>query len=201
MIYICGDSFGVSDTEHGLGWMDLLAEKFLVLNLSQICASNLMIAQQVDQAINSSAEFVIVLCTASTRNQTCINNKVIPYSIYSLDNTTPFTDRQLMLLKEYTTEFFDLELAIYQNQLTIEAMLQKLVDSNIDFVFDQGGFEHPSYGSSKKYFTKFDAYRSNINLWDYAQTRSYRPYHHINKLSDHRTIANYYMSICKNKNE
>jgi len=201
MIYICGDSFGVPDPDHGIGWMDLLAEKFSVTNLCQVCASNLMIAQQVEKAINNSADFIIMLCTASTRNQIQINNKLIPYSIYSLDNTTPFTDRQLTLLKEYTTEFFDLELAIYQNQLTIEAMLQKLVDSNIDFIFDQGGFEHPSYGGTKKYFTKFNNYRSKLNLWDYAQTRSYRPYHHIDNLADHTAIANYYMSICKNKNE
>jgi hypothetical protein len=201
MIYICGDSFGVSDIEYGPGWMDMLAEKFSVTNLSQVCASNLMIAQQIEQAIYSSANFVIVLCTSSTRNQTQINNKVVPYSIQSLDETTPFTARQLTILKEYTAEFFNLELAIFQNQLIIEAMLRRLVDSNIDFIFDQGGFEHPSYGGKKKYFTKFNAYRSKLNLWDYVKTRKYRPYYHIDNLDDHITIANYYTSIYKNKNE
>jgi hypothetical protein len=201
MIYICGDSFGVADPEYGKGWMDIVAEKFSVTNLCQVCASNLMIAQQVEIAINNSADFVMVLCTASTRNQTLINNRLIPYSIYSLDKTTPFTDRQLAVLKEYTTEFFNLELAIYQNQLTIEAMLQKLVDSGIDFIFDQGGFEHSSYGGTKKYFTKFDAYRSQLNLWDCARSRTHRPYHHIDNSNDHDMIANYYMSVCKNKNE
>jgi hypothetical protein len=199
MIYICGDSFGVSDPDYGQGWMDMLSSQYQIINLSQVCASNLMIAQQVETAINKSADFVIVLFTASTRNQTKINNKLIPYSIHSLDHTTPFTNQQLAVIKEYTAEFFDLELAIYQNQLTIEATLQKLADSGVDFVFDQGGFEHPSYGGTKKYFTKFDAYRSKLNLWDYAWIRHYRPYHHIDNLADHRTIANYYMSVIKNE--
>jgi hypothetical protein len=199
MIYICGDSFGVSDAKYGTGWMDIFSNKFPVTNLSQVCASNLMIAQQVETAITESANFVIVLFTSSTRNQTKINNKLIPYSIHSLDHTTPFTTRQLAIIKEYTTEFFDLELAIYQNQLVVEATLQKLADSGIRFIFDQGGFEHPSYGGTKKYFTKFDSYRSKLNLWDYAQTRKYRPYHHIDNSIDHSTIANYYMSIVKNE--
>lgn len=195
MIYICGDSFGVSDLEWGIGWMDQLADSFPVTNLSTVCASNLMIAQQVDMAIQQKPDLVIVLCTASTRGQTQKNKKIIPYSIYSLNHTTSFNQRQLSILKEYTTEFFDMELAIYENQLIIEAMLQRLQDANVNFVFDQGGFEHLSYGSGRKYFDKFDSHRSIMNLWDYAQTRNYRPYHHIDNLEVHEKIANYYTTV------
>ena len=58
MIYICGDSFGVSDAEYGDCWADIVAAQFPTCNLCQIAATNLLIAQQVDQAIAASADFV-----------------------------------------------------------------------------------------------------------------------------------------------
>lgn len=192
MIYICGDSFAVPDPEMGKCWVDYIAGKCPVMNLAQICASNLMIAQQVDCAVEHSAEFIIVLFTASTRLQTKVGNKTVPFSIHSLDGTTPFDQRQLEILKQYTAEFFDLDLAIYQNQLTIESVLRKLVDSEIPFVFDQGGFEHPEYGAVKKYFEKYNKYRSAWNLWDHAQQRRYRPYYHITDDTVHQQVAEYY---------
>lgn len=195
MIYICGDSFGVSDAEWGQGWMDILSKQLNTVNLSRVCASNLLIAQQVDQAIDAAADFIIVLCTASTRSQTRLGNTVVPYSLLSLDETTPFNQRQLQILRDHTLEFFDLTLSVYENQLIIEAMLTRLQDSKIPFVFDQGGFEHASYGGHQQYFTKFNQYRSSINLWDYAEKRSYRPYHHIDNPAVHETIANYYKSV------
>jgi hypothetical protein len=152
----------------------------------------LLIAQQVDQAINNRARAIIVLFTSSTRFQTRINNTVVPYSIHSLDHTTPFTKHQLQLLKEYTTEFFDLEFAIYQNQLIIESVLTRLTNSRIPFLFDQGGFEHTSYGGAKSYFRQFDSTRSKFNLWDYASTRHFRPYYHIKDFAVHDMVANYY---------
>jgi len=192
MIYICGDSFGVSDRDYGPCWVDLLRERVNqpVINLSQVCASNLMIAQQVDQA--HAADWVIVLFTASTRGETVVDDRVIPYSIHSLDHTTPFNNNQLNILKEYTAEFFNLSLEIYRNQCIIESVLQRLVDRGQKFLFDQGGFEHPSFGGATDYFKKYAEYRSAINLWDYAQTREYRPYYHITDISVHQMVADYY---------
>ena len=192
MIYVCGDSFAVPDLEYGPCWVDLLQQKLPVKTLAQVCASNLMISMQVDNAIKNNAQGIIVLFTASTRFQTRQNNKVVPYSIHSLDSTTPFSTTQLELLKQYTAEFFDLDLAIYENQVIIESVLYKLIDSKIPFIFDQGGFEHVSYGGNTSYFQKFNAYRSNINLWDYADKRTYRPYYHITDLATHRIVADYY---------
>lgn len=192
MIYICGDSFAVPDKEYGPCWVDLLQQKFNAVTLAQVCASNLLISMQVDHAIKNNAHAIIVLFTASTRSQTCQNNQVVPYSIHSLDSTTPFSQNQLELLKQYTAEFFNLDLAIYENQTIIESVLYKLVDSKIPFLFDQGGFEHVSYGGNQKYFQKFNAYRSDINLWDHADKRCYRPYYHITDLKIHCTISNYY---------
>jgi hypothetical protein len=192
MIYICGDSFACPDVEYGPNWADLLGQQLPVTNLSGVCASNLLVAQQVDQAIQQAADAIIVLFTASTRGQTQINGSIVPYSMHSLDSTTPFSKKQLEILIAYTEEFFDLDLAIYENQLIIESTLHRLVNSGISFVFDQGGFEHPSYGGQKQYFQEFNQWRSSICLWDYAPNRTHRPYYHINDLAVHQHIANYY---------
>jgi len=194
LLYICGDSFGVPDPEYGPCWVDYLSRlvpTHHVVNLSRVCASNLMISQQVDQAIKS-ADQIIVLCTASTRSQTRQNGQVVPYSIHSLDSTTPFSTRQLAVLKSHTREFFDLDLAIYENQCIIESMLQRLTDSARPFLWDQGGFEHASYGGTQEYFGKWAWRRSSRNLWDYAQSRDHRPYYHITDPVVHQQVARYY---------
>ena len=90
------------------------------------------------------------------------------------------------------TEFFDLDLAIHRDKLIIEATLQRLVDSGIPFLFDQGGLEHPSYGGVGTYFIKYNEYRSKHCLWDHANTRDLRPYFHIQDQSIHDMIADYY---------
>ena len=195
MIAICGDSFAVPDPEYGTMWADLLAAQINqpVLNLARVCASNLMIAQQVDQA--QHADFVIVLFTASTRSQTQHNSKIIPWSWHSLDHTTPFDQRQLNILRNYAAEFFDLDLAIYESQCIIESVLQRLVDRGQKFCFDQGGFEHPAYGGQRKYFEKYNRYRSAVCAWDWAQTRAHRPYYHITDPVVHQRMADYYIGL------
>lgn len=195
MIYICGDSFCVSDPEYGACWVDLLAQQRTVVNLAQVSATNLLISQQVDQAIAESADFVIVQGTSCTRSEIKLNGKVVPYSFLTSNATnTKFNDRQLNIIREYYTEFFDLDLAIYHNQCIIQNTLQKLVDSGIPFLFDQGGFEHTKFGAARSdYFAKFNSYRSEINLWDYANTRDYRPYYHIRDAEVHQQVAQYYI--------
>jgi hypothetical protein len=64
LIYICGDSFGVSDADYGDCWADIVAGQFPICNLCQIAATNLLIAQQVDQAIAANADFVVVQFTS-----------------------------------------------------------------------------------------------------------------------------------------
>lgn len=193
-VYVCGDSFCVPDPEYGLCWVDYLSQQRRVRNLAQVAATNLMISMQVDKAIAESADFVIVQGTACTRNQTRYQGKIVPYSYHTAsETTTPFDRTKLNVLKHYYTEFFDLELAIYENQCIIENTLQKLVNSGIDFLFDQGGFEHTSFGSTAEYFAQYQQYRSDINLWDYTRTRDYRPYYHIVDDAVHREVAEYYI--------
>lgn len=194
MIYICSDSFGVSDPDYGHCWTDILAKRFSIVNLSHIAATNLLIAKQVDRALQARARFVIVQCTAVTRGEKRWGDGYLPFSYHTASPvTTPFDSRQLQILKDYFAEFFDLELAVYQNQITIEHTLQKLVDSGTPFLFDQGGFEHRAFeGAATGYFDKFFTYRSEINLWDYARTRKYRPYFHITDPAIHQNVADYY---------
>lgn len=194
MIYICGDSFCVSDPEYGDCWADIVAKRFPTTNLAEIAATNFLISQQVQEAITNHADFVIVQCTAVTRGEKRVGNRVIPFSYHTASKiTTPFTDQQLRILKEYYTEFFDLDLAVAQNKITIEHSLRSLVDADIAFQFDQGGFEHPLFGNAKSgYFDKFAQYRSHINLWDFARTRHYRPYYHIVDPDIHVQVADYY---------
>lgn len=194
MIYICGDSFCVSDPEYGDCWADILARQFEVKNLAQVAATNLLIARQVDQAIAESAEFVIVQGTAVTRGEKRVGNSYVPFSYHTAGPaTTPFSDRELKVLKEYYVEFFDLDLAVYQNSITIEHTLYKLKNSGIPFLFDQGGFEHPRFGNVRTgYFEPYAKYRSDINLWNYTVTRDYRPYYHIVDSDVHKAVADYY---------
>jgi hypothetical protein len=215
-VYVCGDSFGCVDQEYkSESWTQLLATRLPVVNLSRVCASNLQIALQVDRAISAGAGFVVYLATTSTRHdvkyvhtqqrkelldryvdllQPSDHCDLTSYSSRSLNATTRFNDDQLSLLKQYHSEFDNLELTIYLNQLVIEAVLNRLCRSGIPFCFDQGGFEHPEFGGNNIYFENYKQYRSDINIWDHALSAGllHRPYHHINNAQVHQHIADYY---------
>lgn len=193
MIAVCGDSFCVPDSEYGVMWVDLLAKHGKLHNYSERTATNLLIARQVDQALEDGADFVIVNFTSCTRGEKPHAGRYVPFSYHTASEiTTPFDSNALRILKEYYTEFFDLDLAIYQNAITIEHTLQKLVQSNRPFRFDQGGFEHSSYGGAGKYFAQYAQYRSRYNLWDHADVRAFRPYYHITNDQIHAQVAEYY---------
>ena len=74
-VYVCGDSFCVSDLEYGECWVDLLGKDRDVTSLAQVSATNTLISMQVDQAIAENAEFIIVQGTSCTRgkNDTMVN--------------------------------------------------------------------------------------------------------------------------------
>jgi hypothetical protein len=67
-----------------------------------------------------------------------------------------------------------------------------LTQAGIPFLFDQGGFEHPSFGGTRKYFDEFAEQRADLNVWDYGTTEADRPYYHIQHAEDHVKIADYY---------
>ena len=219
-LYICGDSFGVPDPEYGDNWVDYLTpmlKKYNVVNLSRVCASNLQIAVQVDRAIKEDADYIIYLMTTSTREEVLHTEKVekpiydrftditdkqtgtdlTSYSVFSLDHTTILSDEQLLLLKQYHTEFFDMDLTIYKNELIIEGILSRLEQSGISFVYDQGGFENPKFTGTRDriYFEKYLRHKSAINLWNFVHIKKHRPYYHIEEKSIHKLVANYYFNL------
>ncbi len=220
-LYICGDSYAVPDIKYGKCWVDLLqdrlADKIKVVNLARVCASNLQISSQIDRAIQNKADYVICLLTSSTRDDV-LHNKVFSkefafrytditdkaadtdltsYSIFSLDHTTILSDKQLSILKRYHTEFFDVELTVYKNELIIEGILSRLKNSDIPFVFDQGGFENPKFAETKDkiYFKNYLDCKSVINLWNFAHSKKHRPYYHIEDLEIHKAVADYYFKL------
>jgi hypothetical protein len=217
MIYICGDSFCTSDNDYPdiQPWHEQLGG---VVNLAQVCASNLLISLQVDRAIKNQASYIIVSFTSVTRSEvkydenitkdlldrfyslTRENNKncsMTTLTIWSSKDATALTDQQKQIIDRYNKQFFDLDLAIYKDGLIIESTLQRLVDSQIPFKFNQGGYEHHSYSGVGTYFTKFDQYRSRLNLWDYANTKEHRPYFHIRDNAVHKQLAEYYYNEIK----
>jgi len=185
MIYICGDSFASSDRENKITpWHEQLD----CVNLSKVCATNLQISQQVDHAIRH-ASFIIVLFTTSVRFEYM---GVDSYTLHNL-TTSNLSKEQQHIVTEHAKHFFDLNLEIYRNKCIIESVLQRLVDSGIPFLFDQGGFEHAKFGVTTEYFTKYNKYRSKYNLWDYGDSKVYRPYFHITDQNTHNRVAKYYL--------
>ena len=114
-----------------------------------------------------------------------------PYTIQNV-TTSGLNDLQKDIIKKWTVEFFDLDTEIYRNKCIIEGTLARLVNSGIPFLFDQGGFEHPKWGTDKKYFTEYNDNRSKYNLWDYGDTQLFIPSFHITDQNIHNEIAEYY---------
>lgn len=213
-VYVCGDSFASTDPEYaGMSWTEQLDAR--VVNLSRVAGSNLLISLQVDRAIEKQPDYIICLFTGVTRDDVEFRNTKITedllnrfYDYIHPDNSTdlvsysiptmhygPFDSRQIPVLKEYHATFTNLDLLIYKNKCIIENTLQKLLDSGINFIFDQGGFEHKSYAIKTDYFAKFNNHRSQYNLWDYAPDRKLRPYFHIEDKHIHSMIAEYYNQL------
>lgn len=220
-VYICGDSFSSTDPEYpGLHWTEKLANslknEFKVVNLSRPGSSNFFIRVQVDRAIENNADYVIFHGTTSTRDEISFRDKKYSsnlfdrfvhlteldnsqkdlscYSYHSIDHTTLFNEQQLDFLKKYYLNFVDLDIMIKKNQYLIESTLSTLVQSNIPFKFDQGGFEHPKFGNvlNTKYFLYYQKYFSKINLWDYADTKLKSPLCHVVDDRIHLDVAKYY---------
>jgi hypothetical protein len=214
-VYICGDSFASIDANYpGVSWTEQLVGMIdaRIINLSFVAASNLLINIQAERAIRESADYIICLGTTVTREELKLpteqqhtdlldrfwsfqrNNNddrdLMSYSWLTIENYPVDQD----LVRKFYTQYFDLDLAIYRNQCVIENTLQKLTDSGIPFLFDQGGFEHRSFGGvPKDYFVKYQANISDINLWDYAVgKKNLKPYFHFTDPAVHRSIAEYY---------
>ena len=215
-VYICGDSFAVSDADYD---QTTWHEQLDCISLGSVCANNQLIALQVEHAIEQQAKFIIVEFTSVTRDivqftgqkqdnlldrfyslteHNNSNKDLTSYTIRATNTALALTQEQMNQLDEYNKSFFDIDVAIHRDKLIIEATLQRLVNSKIPFLFDQGGFEHPSYGGVGMYFNNYNQYRSELCLWDYADTRTHRPYYHITNQDIHNNLAKYYQKAIDN---
>ena len=211
-VYICGDSFCVPDPEYGDCWVDMLSTDVSVQNLARTGASNLQISLQVDHAISQSASAIIVNFTSCTRQewrtqsseqslyeQFC-DGSLVSYVIPTCSNLRGILpENSINKIRECYLETSDLAVEIFKNQCIIERTLYKLHSTNIPWIFSSGGFEHRSFGATKKYFDQFEKNHSALNLWDFTTTRSWRPYYHIQDSKVHEQISNYYKSWAKQK--
>lgn len=211
-VYLCGDSFGVSDPDYGECWVDLLQRSLKgraqLCVLARVAASNTTIALQVDRAIEHRADFVIWLATSSVRHEvqftdiqgdlldnftdptTGISRPLANYSASFLKNHLIFNQQQRTFLTRYLAEYVSLPVEVYRNELIIDATHQRLARAQIPYLFDQGGFDHKSFGASKTYDWPN---RSQLCLWDgIPANMPLRPYFHITDCRRHKDIADYY---------
>lgn len=217
-LVICGDSFAVTDPEYGPMWVDLLGEllpQTKITNLAQVGASNGLISLQVDRALTLNPTHIAVLFTSSTRDSVRTapssadlltqhqTGALVPYAVPTLTTLEPYwTLDQRRKLKSAWLEFRDLDWEIYLNSCVIESVLRRLADRSVTWRWDQGGFEHASFGGKQRYFAEFDPWRAPVCLWDLSPGRAYRPYYHITDADQHRTVAHSYKTwITGNNNE
>jgi hypothetical protein len=207
-VYVCGDSFSTPDPEYGTVWVDLLQHKlgedYSIVNTSSVAASNLLVAVQVDNAIKNRADFVVIVATACTRSEALVQpatdqalmtrfnrHELVSYSIFRPYRSHLNTQDQEAIYN-FHLRYTDLELNIFRDHTLLLGTLTRLQQAGIPFLFDQGGFEHPSFGGSRRYFEQFDAQRSALNVWDYGTTQDERPYYHVKEPALHQQIADYY---------
>lgn len=207
-VYVCGDSFATPDPAYGPMWVEILARQlepdYQVVNKSTVSASNLLVAVQVDHAIKSQADYVIVLATTCTRNQVLVQaptrqdlmarfdqRELISYSIFRTYRSA-LNDADRQQVHNFHRRYDDLELNIFRDYNILLGTLHRLTQSGIPFLFDQGGFEHPRFGGRGGYFAEFVPVLSKYNAWDYSTTVDERPYYHIQDTTIHELLARYY---------
>lgn len=224
-IIICGDSFSIDDADYpGIHWsyhLGKLLPDATIINLASSGASNLLIHLQIDQAISQQPDLIIVSFTSSlratikwqlTKNYTDIlerffvlHNKdpkadltCFPYS--SIDSFGILSSSQSQILKQYVTEFVDLDLMRLENYYIINDSLATLAHSGVNFIYSPGGFDHKNFiGSDQQLqFNQFKEYECPINLWDYdIRNHSIRPYYHVTDSTLHSKLADYYKCLIK----
>jgi hypothetical protein len=221
-IVVCGDSFNIDDAEYpGIHWTSKL-DNVKLTNLSIQGASNFVIRLQIDQAIKLDPDLIIISFTSSLRTVIKYNKQITTTlldRIYRAGNNKNLFDLisfpyagaelynildtyQLSVLKNYFTEFVDLDLLRYENYYLIKDALETLHQSKINFSYSLGGFDHKMFCKQSPFdFKKFKKYQTPINLWDhYTQQRTLRPWFHVVDADIQVQLTNYYKSIIDKDN-
>jgi hypothetical protein len=216
-IVVCGDSFNVDDPEYpNIHW----SSKFTHLtNLSIPGASNLVIRMQIDKAIKLNPDLIVVSFTSSMRTVIKYNKQIksdildriyspsgnknqfdlISFPYAGADLYGVLTNDQVDILKQYVTEFVDLDLLRFENYYIIKDALETLIQSKIKFTFSLGGFDHRSFTDDTPFdFSKFNQFQCPINLWDYCdRKKQLRPWYHVLDHTIHDNLVEYYKCLIK----
>jgi hypothetical protein len=216
-IVVCGDSFNVDDPEYpNIHW----SSKFTHLtNLSIPGASNLVIRMQIDKAIKLNPDLIVVSFTSSMRTVIKYNKQIksdildriyspsgnknqfdlISFPYAGADLYGVLTNDQVDILKQYVTEFVDLDLLRFENYYIIKDALETLIQSKIKFTFSLGGFDHRSFTDETPFdFSKFNQFQCPINLWDYCdRKKQLRPWYHVLDHTIHDNLVEYYKCLIK----
>jgi hypothetical protein len=224
-LFICGDSFCVSDPEYGENWANILENKLsdlTVINLSSSGASNYLIYLQVKEAIKQNANYIIYNATSSIRNEFKfrddleITDSVARYhnsADADVSSASMICGSWLYLSKHYSNivnpeqadcvdlffkNFVDLPNLIEKNFIFILHTLSLLNNSNLTgWAWSRGGFEHSNFKNSRSYWD-FSLYKNkecSINLWDYYDPKKTRPWFHVTDHQVHQNVCNQYLAM------
>lgn len=221
-LYICGDSFCVSDPEFGDNWVTLLTKKYpnlTIVNLASCGASNYLIYLQVKQALEENCNFLIYNATSSIRQEfslradNCVSDNAKRYwnSNNQNKNTSMICGSWLGIDRHYkelievkqTNEihtffknYVDLPNLIEKNFIFIAHTLSLLNSSGINWAWSQGGFEHKNFSDNQ--YPEFNQYRSkecSTNLWDHYVQDQVRPWFHVTDFAVHQNVCKSYSDI------
>lgn len=229
MIYICGDSFSVTDRNAGYTWVDLIQQKLpghQIVNLASPGASNYLIYLQVKHAINSQCKHIIYQSTSSIRHEFAFRDdyaKKDSYTRYhnpmvvnkdcsvacgswhNLDkhHSAVLTKDDTDAIADVSMRFFDLTGAIEKNYIYIMHTLNIISNANLkSWAWNRGGFEHVNFKNSSIWdFSKFEQNEVDINLWDYYNNLLDTPVYHITDSTVHQTVCDRYITMLKLHND
>lgn len=229
MIYICGDSFSVTDRNSGLTWVDLLEQRLpgqQLINLSVPGASNYLIYQQVKQALSNGCDHLIYQSTSSIRHEFVITddhtnkdsysryyNPLAATESYSVacgswynlgrHHSDVLTEKEIVEINKFSLRFFDLAGFIEKNYIYIIHTLNLISNANLkSWAWSRGGFEHKHFKKSSSWdFSKFKDTEISINLWDYYDNSINQPVYHISDPYVHQTVCNHYLTMLKLHND
>lgn len=221
-LYICGDSFCSPDPDYGPCWVDLLIEQRTdldIVNLASPGASNYLIALQIEQALNNNCDYLIYHATSSIRQEFSCgqgvlepdnlqrywtpiskqNKTVMSGSWMSINrNNDVFNQQDQKIVLDFFAKYIDFPSQIKKNYFLIDYALEKISrhPSLKNWVWSQGGFEHPKFGGHGQWnFSKFALHESAINLWDDFDRDLWRPWYHITDISVHKQVCEHYQAM------
>lgn len=219
-LYICGDSFCGHDPDYTHSWVNEFANRhpeLIICNLASPAASNYLIYLQVKEALANNCDYLIYHATSSIRHEFVLTadnaNKdsydrywnvlaPVPTPMISISWPNPhhtakdqvISQARQKEIREFYFNHIDLQSLIEKNYIFIQYTLNLLAASNAQWLWSQGGFEHPAFGNVRAW--DFDKTReATINLWDYYKPKVIRPYHHVDDTAIIKKVCDHYESM------